>query len=269
MESDRYVLIMCIAVAMVFSAAPARGDLGYTSFDSNSSVYLLGDAGIVDGRLRVTSGSWEASGAWAMDKQTIAGGLVTKFQIHINAQAGAPDGYGGTGDPGGDGMAFVIQNAGSSALGGLGHRLGYGRMPNCLAVEFDTWWNPDMPDPDDSHISIQTAGTSANAPEHAYSLGAVSAPLTDGLVHEVKIVYLPGELSIYFDDMNTPLLEAQIDLATTLDLDGGKAWLGFTAGSGTAYENHDVLNWNFMEIPEPLTALLFIPGFFLLRRRKN
>ncbi|HMB01799.1 MAG TPA: Ig-like domain-containing protein, partial [Spirochaetota bacterium] len=34
-------------------------------------------------------------------------------------------------------------------------------------------------------------------------------------------------------------------------LDNGSAWIGFTAASGTVYENHDILSWTFFTHPIP------------------
>ena len=74
------------------------------------------------------------------------------------------------GNIGADGFTFVIQNSdsslfgggGSSALGSTGGGLGYAGIPNSLAVEFDTWFNPVLGDPNGNHISVHTAGTLQN-----------------------------------------------------------------------------------------------------------
>lgn len=46
---------------------------------------------------------------------------------------------------GGDGFAFVLQRDpnGTAALGAGGRGLGYEGIANSVAVEFDTWFNPD------------------------------------------------------------------------------------------------------------------------------
>ena len=46
---------------------------------------------------------------------------------------------------GGDGFAFVIHRDRNetAAIGNPGRELGYGGIANSLAVEFDTWYNPD------------------------------------------------------------------------------------------------------------------------------
>jgi hypothetical protein len=59
------------------------------------------------------------------------------------------------------------------------------------------------------------------------------------------------------------VLAVSIDLATTLDLQGGEnAYLGFTAGTRFAYQNQDILS--FVETPEPIWGQLWVPLGMLL-----
>ena len=83
-----------------------------------------------------------------------------------------------------------------------------------------------------------------------YSIGTVrpSVDMSDGAVHTVKIVYVPGTMMIYLDDLVSPLLEVSVDIASTLTLDNGKAWVGFTASADGARENHDILSWSFSPV---------------------
>ncbi len=59
---------------------------------------------------------------------------------------------------GADGFAFVIHNEGPNELGESGMGLGYHQINNSLAVEFDTWHNPELLDHYENHISVQTRG---------------------------------------------------------------------------------------------------------------
>ena len=61
------------------------------------------------------------------------------------------------------------------SLGKTGHSLGYGGIPNSIAIELDTWYNYDVQDQYENHISIQTRGSQeANSPNHTYSLGTTA-----------------------------------------------------------------------------------------------
>ena len=70
--------------------------------------------------------------------------------------------------------------------------------------------------------------------------------LEDGAIHRVRVVYdaAATELRIYVDDLATPALTVDIDIAATLTLDAGAAWVGFTSATGGGFENHDVLDWS-------------------------
>lgn len=59
------------------------------------------------------------------------------------------------------------------------------------------------------------------------------------------IEYVPGEMTIFVDDFETPVLTVAIDLAETLQLDAGSAYVGFTASSGPAITGHKILRWEF------------------------
>ena len=75
------------------------------------------------------------------------------------------------------------------------------------------------------------------------SLGS-AVVLANGAVHQGRVVYDPaGILSVFVDDMTTPKLTVSVDIDSLLDLQGGNAWVGFTSGTGSGYENHDLLTW--------------------------
>ena len=48
---------------------------------------------------------------------------------------------------GADGVAFVLQGQSAAELGEGGAQMGYGGIPNSLAVEFDTWYNTEAAGP--------------------------------------------------------------------------------------------------------------------------
>ena len=92
--------------------------------------------------------------------------------------------------------------------------------------------------------------------------------MSDGQVHTASIRYRPGTLSIFVDDLGTAALTVTVDLGTLLNLDSGTAFVGFTGGGAAAFENHDLLNWSFVSVPEPSSlALLAVAAVFAHRRR--
>ena len=68
--------------------------------------------------------------------------------------------YQGNTSAGADGMAFVLQQTGTSVLGGAGSGMGYGGILNSLEVEYDTYVNGDFQayDPSYDHMGLMKNG---------------------------------------------------------------------------------------------------------------
>jgi len=168
----------------------------FPNFDNLGGLDLVGSATQVGNQLRLTANvNNQVGAAWLSAPRAIAGGFDTTFQFQIT-------------NPGADGMAFVIQTVGSSALGGGGGGLGYSGITGALAVELDNFnAGGEATTP---HVSVQFP---ADAGEYA-SLGRVSFPtMTDGNVHSVRIVYVPGSLAIHIDGAVSPNLSVPVDLS--------------------------------------------------------
>ncbi len=177
---------------------------------------------------------------------------------------------------GGDGFAFVIQNNGSDAIGTVGAQMGFGGIPNSLAIAFDTWTNPGQDTLGVDHVSIQSRGQLPNDALEAGLLGVPRAyPLADGVVHHARITYYGDLRSKYLDKLvasdslleylkdngeqkrvgtllvfldegiatDTPLMALPINLSLLLKLPLDRAFVGFTSSTGRFYEKHDILSW--------------------------
>jgi hypothetical protein len=95
---------------------------------------------------------------------------------------------------GGDGFAFVIHGdeRGALALGNPGEKLGFGGIYNGIALEFDTWYNPDTDDPFDDHVTLWTNGEGPLDTHKSQRIaGPKVHPIADGLIHAAKIRYYP------------------------------------------------------------------------------
>jgi len=215
---------------------------------------------------------FQRGAVWMINKQFVAGGFQSTFQFQISNPGGlvesTPFGF----QQGGDGFAFVIQNFGIPVVGPAAGYLGYHGLPNSLAVEFDTWQNfePGFLDPDGNHVSVHSRGPGANSVSETASLGQATALpfLKDGAPHLARVDYTPGTLRVFVDTLAFPVLTVTgLDLASLLSLDNGSAWVGFTSGTGSAYETHDILRWEFLQGgvpvvvggPFPVTATPFTP----------
>ncbi len=63
--------------------------------------------------------------------------------------------------------------------------------------------------------------------------------------------------------MYSPVITTPINLAATLNLDDGRAYIGLTAATGDNYwQAHDILSWTFTSlfVDEPYDAPLIING---------
>jgi hypothetical protein len=152
---------------------------------------------------------------------------------------------------GGDGMAVVIQNDpnGTHALGdtGAGQDLGYTGIRRSVAVELDTVQNPasqfgsptSIGDPSGNEISVHTRGRLPNSTDEQYAIASDTAipNLTSGTVRTLTVSYRTGELQIGMDGKQ--LITVPINLPRVLG--SGRGWIGVTAATGDAAENHDVV----------------------------
>jgi hypothetical protein len=251
---------------MAAPSLPAQAQsIDFSDFAAGKGLTLNGAAKGASGgdrkALRLTPAEETVAGsAFFTEKVALKDGFETTFTFQIT---GAVEG-------GADGFAVVIQNSGPNALGSPGSGLGYGiadegeaAIHRSLAIEFDTFTlrdfdagdGEDFGDPNGNHISVHSRGPEPNHVDESYSLGKATEGLPvfkDGKPHNVKINYTPGSLTVYVDNMEKPVLTVALKLdafsgmgfkdASVLDADG-KAWVGFTAGTGGLMENHDILSW--------------------------
>ena len=165
---------------------------------------------------------------------------------------------------------------GTFAYGKDGGNLGFGGIPNSLAIAFDTWTNPGDDLIGVDNVKIQSLGVLPNSGHSNALLGIPRIhQIADGAVHLVRITYygelrsqylnqliasdslMPylfdngeqkrvGTLVVYMDEgiaADVPLLAMPINLSLLLNLPNDKAYVGFTASTGRFYEKHDILSW--------------------------
>eukprot|EP01029_Cantina_marsupialis_P006508 TRINITY_DN1715_c0_g1_i1.p1 TRINITY_DN1715_c0_g1~~TRINITY_DN1715_c0_g1_i1.p1 ORF type:complete len:831 (+),score=227.48 TRINITY_DN1715_c0_g1_i1:1-2493(+) len=221
--------------------------------------------------------------AWYRDAVQLREGFKTEFEFNIHSPSlrcrFMDDEYTHCETKGADGLAFVIQNHEGTAQGS--DSVGYGGIEKALAVEFDTFYNSDLAEPWENHVSVQSKGAEPLSAAGDASLGHVISKSLTSTQRKIKIEYIPhwdptdavkakasalvsafvaasaegppawgrvGTLRVYLDDMQTPMLTVPLDLEWLLDLGStnGRAWIGFTASTGTDhYQVHDILNWEF------------------------
>lgn len=222
----------------------------FPNFTTETNLIFQNDAFVRDGRLHLSMNPPVSSsgGAFIPVKQFVRDGFDMTFQYEIFDLV----------NRGGDGLAFVIQNNPLLRSGNNGGSIGYAGISNSLAVEFDTLDNSQLSDPDDNHISVHTRGTLPNNEHQSYALGTASGVGLNG-VHTVRILYTPGLLKVFFDNLTNPVLSVSVNLATLFPLDFGRAWIGLTAATGVDVEAHDILWWSVLT-PEPISLRVTNPA---------
>lgn len=257
----------------------------FTNFNNVSSLQLNGvaqqSAGLVgeQNTLSVTPpvGPGAVGTAYYNTRQNVNGGFVTDFKFRMRDKVGV----------GSDGLAFIIQNQGITAMGASGGAIGFSTnlafpgagtgISNSVAIVFDTWDNTAnwLTIPGASVVTVQTNGLLPNLPSSDKSLGGIAASgaFNDGAIHDVRIVYTPGAMSIYYDNFVTPILaNIPVNLDTTMALTAGNAFVGFTAATGANVnrQRHEILTWSFSNnIPAPASsAMLGLGALAACRRRR-
>jgi uncharacterized repeat protein (TIGR01451 family) len=186
---SRFVVVTAIAALVVVGgstaawAAPCPASPNYaTDFSSRPECVQTNVNAAVATVLQLTANSGNQYGsAWYTVPQVVQNGFTTSFKFQFTTTTTPADG-----------IAFVIQNAGLTAIGSPpnGGAIGYGAsddnpdpsqgagIPHSLAIEFDTFrngWDPAA-SPDDlsgnvSHVAVQSCGNGPNTSHHSQACG--------------------------------------------------------------------------------------------------
>jgi hypothetical protein len=161
--------------------------------------------------------------------------LTFSSAFQFDLSAAAPTG-------GGCGLAFVLQAAGASALGGGGTNWGYGGMAASVAVVFET--SPG------NQVAFYTNGM-VKSPLAM----AMAGPLNNSNIWYAWVDYTgsSGLLELRLSQTNSLPAAAtlsQTNLNLRALLGTSNVFAGFTAGTGTGFNNQDVLVWQFSG-PQP------------------
>jgi len=216
------------------------GSLWYSDFSDLSGLTLNGSAAQSGSALRLTPAlQGQAGSAFTTSPVTLGpgGSFNTSFSFQIT----------GSGNGGADGLAFLVQNDANAdaAIGGGGGNIGYNGITPSLAVEFDSWFNgAGLGDVDANHVGTATNGGVGNG--IAVPLGTA---LDGGSVFYAWVDYdgVADMLEVRVDTAPArpaapTLSQAGIGLAALLG--GTTAHIGFTAATGAAFGNHDILDWH-------------------------
>jgi hypothetical protein len=222
-----------LAFALVTSSAARAGavTIEQCDFSDTSSLVLNGSAAQSATLLALTDGGrYEAGSAYY--GVAIPWSATTSFHTDFQFQM-VPN------TTGSEGLSFILQSEGTTALGGDSYQIGYGEISPSVEVEFDTYM--DSWDPNDNHVAIMSDGDYTT--HLAY--GTPSFMMSGGGVLYAWVEYdaTTTELDVYLSD--TPTEPATPIVSTNIAIPGTSLFVGFTSSTGgsvTASEQ-DVLEW--------------------------
>lgn len=279
MQKTRIPYLVVAPAAFVFASLSARADFSYNDFSSTAGLQLNGSAAQAGNVLRLTPAVAGQSGSAFTTALTPLGNLSsfsTYFQFQITDSGGITDEDGA----GADGIVFVVQTQNNNA-GGAGGGIGYQGVTPSVGIEFDTYNNGNngsVGDPNGNHVGIDINGD-------------VATPLADTVVEPTRFndgnvwnawVDYDGNLNNlevrWSQSLVRPILpQLTKNVNLTAVLGQTNAYLGFTAGTGSAWGNQDILQWQYVDefapilVPEPSSALfaMGILGTILQYRRRR
>jgi Legume lectin domain/Chitobiase/beta-hexosaminidase C-terminal domain len=220
------------SVITIQSGSPT---INFGSGFSAGSMSFNGRTSLNGTRLRLTDGGQaEASSAW--------------FSTPVNVQSFTNDFNFQLTNPNADGMAFVIQNAGTTALGSAGGGLGYASsvcnstsgILTSVAVKFDLFQNCQE---GNNSTGLYTNGASPTVP--ATTLGG-GVNLHSGDTFHVHMTYDGTTLTMTITDTVT---NATFTTSWTVNIPaavgGNTALVGFTAGTGGQTATQEIITWTY------------------------
>ncbi len=140
-----------------------------------------------------------------------------------------------------DGFTFTIQGDGPTELGATGGALGYGGIPNSVAVKFDLYDNSG--EGTDS-TGEYTDGASPTTP--AIDLSGTGIDLHSGDVFQVAMSYDGTMLNVIITDTNTKASASQsytVNIPQVIGSNNG--YVGFTGGTGGETAVQDIQTWDY------------------------
>ena len=244
-------------------------------FNMNSQDFsMLGTADTLNNILRMTSTEQYSTGAfWYKNKVNLLNGFICDFKFRFSQ--GDNNNSLENSLPGADGIAFVIQNTSPEIIGKTGGGIGYDGIPNSIAFEFDTYKNSihdslSINDPNGNHFAIQSNKLNPNSASHSndtriFINERIPTIKSDSSIYYVKMIYNPGHLFVYLDTsrsyssepiciLNNFYIENYIDVSSD-----SNCYVGFTASTGKAVENHDIEEWYLCIKPRKMNTIVSVP----------
>ncbi len=218
---------LLLATLLPFSSTFGQFQLNGDASDSGGGCYRLTE-----------TFNWELSSIFSTDEID----LNQSFEIQTEMLFGVKDGA--------DGMTFVLQSQGNTALGLGGGGIGYETITPSVIVEFDTYQNNSVPeglnnDPFDDHVAVLTNGS----PVHAIGDYTTVPNLEDLTYHEVRIIWNAATNNLLVSLDCVEVINYTNDIVANIFGGNPDVFWGFTASTGGVNNIHDVciISTNFSD----------------------
>lgn len=211
-----------------YTISSAGGNINFGSGFSSTGIAFNGVATLNGTRLQLTNGGTFQAGGGFYSTPVNLQSFTTDFSFQLT-------------NPNADGMAFVLQNTGTTALGQSGGGLGYAGIGRSVAVKFDLYNNGSE---GTNSTGLYVNGTLPTTP--AVTLGG-GVNLHSGDVFNVHITYDGTTLTMTITDASVPAdtftTSWPINIASTVG--ANTAFAGFTGGTGGSTATQEILSWTY------------------------
>jgi len=241
---------------LTLCASPLLAQAGtFTGWHLNGNASLLDN----DDTLRIVPlGSFRVGSAWALTQLSLLEDFSVAFSFRIGGGSGA-DGFT---------LTFQSNDDGSTTLGSNGGFLGYQGIERSVAFIYDTFDNGfDTDRAPGDNTSVIADGDLANG-WGGNTVGTVIADDTNGGSLRDAVLYSwidydasLGRFDMFLNDVATKPGSPVENIASDWSLRlGDSVFVGFTAGTGSLDDNHDILSFSVTTSPVPLPGAAWLLG---------
>jgi hypothetical protein len=207
---------------------------GFSESQLLGQMRFNGSTDLDDFRLQLTNGQTNEAGSAFYTTPVSIYAFTTDFTFQLS-------------NPVGDGITFTIQNNWPTALGANARDLGYGGIPNSVAIEFNIYNN-----------STGLAIGGSNPALTTISLANTGINLASGDYMNVHMTYDSQILNMTITDAVTLASWSHaFKISIPFHLGGSSTgYVGFTGGTGGATASQKVTYWTFLAGPPPVPNFL-------------
>ena len=193
---------------------------------------LTGGAKITGGALQLTTGSQNQTTSAYYSTPVYIGAFTTEFDLRLSTPASSTSG---------EGITFVIQNAGSTALGSGGDGLGYAGIPNSAAIKFNIFNSAGQ---GNDSTGLYLHGATPTVP--SIDLTSSGIELGSGHLIHVTVTYEGTTLTWTLKDtVNSLKVFEQVAVNLPHAIGSNTAYVGFTGAEGDGATIQNILDWTF------------------------